>query len=54
MSHVGEDPNDSSRALYRGTVTCDHPGSMGFAVRVVPSHPSLADWSDLGLIAWAT
>jgi len=53
MAHVGEDPGDESRALYRGVVTCDHPGSMGFAVRVVPSHPSLTRWSDLGLIATA-
>jgi len=53
MTHVGEDPHDGSRALYRGSVTCDHPGSMGFAVRVVPNHPSLMRWSDLGLIATA-
>lgn len=53
MTHVGTDPGDPRRALYRGVVTCDHPGSMGFAVRVVPDHPSLHRWSDLGLIATA-
>lgn len=51
MHHVGDDPADGSRSLFRCTVTCDHPGSMGFAVRVVPNHPGLSRWAELGLIA---
>ncbi len=54
MTHSGDDPHDGRRALYRGTLTCDHPGSMGFAVRVVPNHPSLHRWTDLGLVTTAT
>jgi starch phosphorylase len=38
---------------WRGVVPCDRAGAFGFAVRAVPSHPDLASWLDLGLVAWA-
>ena len=50
---LGADPADGTRQLYRTTVVVDHPGTMGFGVRVVPKHPLLDRWADLGLIATA-
>lgn len=50
---VGPDPADDARQLYRTTVIVDHPGMMGFGVRVVPQHPLLDRWADLGLIVTA-
>jgi starch phosphorylase len=40
-------------ATFTGTVALDRPGSFGYNVRVVPSHPLLADPAELGLIAVA-
>ncbi len=36
-----------------GSVPCERGGAFGFAVRVVPHHPDLESWLDLGLVAWA-
>jgi starch phosphorylase len=33
--------------------TVESAGRQGFTVRVVPSHPQLASWGELGLAAWA-
>jgi len=33
---------------YQGTFTCDAPGRYGFTVRVVPAHPDLLTWAELG------
>ncbi|MEA2900354.1 MAG: glycogen phosphorylase [Actinomycetota bacterium] len=38
---------------YEGTFTCDRPGRYGFTVRVVPSHPDLLTWAELGCMAVA-
>ncbi len=38
---------------YQGTFTCDAPGRYGFTVRVVPSHPDLLTWADVGRMAVA-
>ena len=38
---------------YEGTFTCDRPGRYGFTVRVVPSHPDLLTWAELGRMAVA-
>jgi glycogen phosphorylase len=38
---------------YEGTFTCDRPGRYGFTVRVVPSHPDLLTWAELGRVAVA-
>ncbi|MEJ1231174.1 MAG: hypothetical protein WDM88_11865 [Galbitalea sp.] len=40
-------------ATFVGTVALDRPGSFGYNVRVVPSHPLLANPAELGLIAVA-
>lgn len=36
---------------FEGAFTCDRAGRYGFSVRVVPSHPDLATWAELGLAA---
>ena len=38
---------------YEGTFTCDRPGRYGFTVRVVPSHPDLLTWAELGCMVVA-
>ena len=40
-------------AVFTGTVKLERPGSFGYNVRVVPSHPLLASPAELGLIAIA-
>jgi starch phosphorylase len=40
-------------AMFTGTVALDRPGSFGYNVRVVPSHPLLANPAEPGLIAVA-
>ncbi|NYJ30282.1 starch phosphorylase [Galbitalea soli] len=40
-------------AVFSGTVTLESPGSFGYNVRVVPSHPLLANPAELGLISVA-
>ncbi len=40
-------------ATFSGTVVLEQPGSFGYNVRVVPSHPLLATPAELGLIAVA-
>jgi starch phosphorylase len=40
-------------ATFRGTVRLERAGSFGYTVRVVPSHPLLADSAELGLVALA-
>jgi starch phosphorylase len=38
---------------YKGKFATDGAGLYGFAVRVVPAHPELANPMDLGLLTWA-
>jgi glycogen phosphorylase len=40
-------------AIFSGTVALEEPGSFGYNVRVVPSHPLLANPAELGLISVA-
>jgi starch phosphorylase len=49
----------SSRAedgtwCYKGSFTCERPGRYGFAIRLIPSHPDLLTFAEVGCIAWAT
>jgi len=44
---------NGSVASYTGTATLNHPGRVGITVRVLPSHPDLADPLATGLIRWA-
>src|SRR5581483_4262407 len=39
--------------LYRGTIPASESGAYGFSVRVIPSHPILAQAHELRLITWA-
>jgi starch phosphorylase len=38
---------------YEGDLTCNTTGQQGFTVRVIPSHPDLAEKQELTLIKWA-
>jgi starch phosphorylase len=38
---------------YEGSFTCDRAGRYGFTVRVVPAHPDLSTFAELGRVAWA-
>ena len=38
---------------YRGELTCAAAGRYGFTVRVLPSHPDLAQPVEMGKVAWA-
>jgi glycogen phosphorylase len=39
--------------VYEGSFTCDRAGRYGFTVRVVPAHPDLSTFAELGRVAWA-
>ncbi len=41
------------RYCYEGSFTCDRAGRYGFTVRVVPAHPDLSTFAELGRVAWA-
>ncbi len=48
------DPSAKGATLrYTATITNDLPGSFGFTARIVPAHPDLARWQDLGLVTWS-
>ena len=38
---------------YSGSFSCEQAGRYGFTVRVVPSHPDLRTFAELGCVAWA-
>ena len=42
-----------SDGQYSASWTCERAGRYGFTVRVVPSHPHLASWPEVGTITWA-
>jgi starch phosphorylase len=44
---------DGGPATFAGTLTLQTPGSFGYNVRVVPSHPLMANPAELGLVAVA-
>jgi starch phosphorylase len=44
---------EGSQATYRGSFTVNGAGEYGLAVRVVPAHPDLQSWTDVGLVTWA-
>jgi starch phosphorylase len=50
LSHNGAP--DGSSWLYRGAIDCRATGQHGFAVRVLPKHPDLADLFEPGLVCW--
>jgi starch phosphorylase len=50
MSHNGH-PEGGSWA-FRGVIPCRASGQYGFAVRVLPKHPDLANLFEPGLVTW--
>ncbi len=38
---------------FKGSIYCDKTGQLGFTVRVMPSHPDIAQKHETALIAWA-
>jgi starch phosphorylase len=43
----------TGRYCYDGVFTCDRAGRYGFTVRIVPAHPDLTTFAELGRVAWA-
>jgi starch phosphorylase len=41
------------RYRYEGSFICDRAGRYGFTVRIVPAHPDLSTFAELGRVAWA-
>jgi starch phosphorylase len=39
---------------YKGTFSCERPGRYGFALRVIPHHPDLLTFAEVGHVTWAT
>ena len=39
---------------YAGSFACEQAGRYGFTVRVVPAHPDLRTFAELGCVAWAS
>jgi starch phosphorylase len=46
--HPGQGPT-----RWEGSFVCDTAGRHGFTVRVLPSHPDLANFAEMGLVSWA-
>jgi starch phosphorylase len=38
---------------FEGSFACGSAGRHGYTVRVVPAHPDLVTWAELGLVSWA-
>jgi starch phosphorylase len=43
---------EGQQTVFRGEIPCQKVGRLGFRVRVLPSHPLLANPYSLGLILW--
>ncbi|MDQ4133475.1 MAG: alpha-glucan family phosphorylase [Actinomycetota bacterium] len=44
---------DGRAARYHGRFTCERAGRYGYTVRVVPAHPDLRNFAEVGCITWA-
>jgi starch phosphorylase len=44
--------HEGSRWVYQGSIPCRASGQHGFAVRVLPKHPNLANPFETGLVCW--
>ena len=44
---------DGSVYRFTGEVPCDRTGEQGFQIRLIPSHPDLAQKHEMALITWA-
>jgi starch phosphorylase len=45
--------SDGTTWCYKGSFSCERPGRYGYALRVVPSHPDLLTFAEVGRVAWA-
>ncbi|HWD08540.1 MAG TPA: alpha-glucan family phosphorylase, partial [Actinomycetota bacterium] len=45
---------DDGTWCYQGSFICERPGRYGFALRVIPSHPDLLTFAEVGCLTWAT
>jgi starch phosphorylase len=50
MELVGKEGEGSYR--YAGSFGCERAGRYGFTLRVVPSHPDLPTFAELGVVTW--
>ncbi|MGH2733457.1 MAG: alpha-glucan family phosphorylase [Actinomycetota bacterium] len=46
--------SDPRSCIYEGAFSCPRPGRYGFAVRVVPYHPAIATYAEVGCLTWAS
>jgi starch phosphorylase len=51
MTPQGNQP-DAGHWLYAGTIPCRTSGQHGYAIRVLPHHPDLANPFEPGLVCW--
>jgi starch phosphorylase len=49
----GEGAEAKNLHRYSGSFPCERAGRYGFTVRVVPSHPDLRTFAELGCVTWA-
>ncbi|HTC80797.1 MAG TPA: DUF3417 domain-containing protein, partial [Acidimicrobiia bacterium] len=49
----GEPGEAKNLHRYSGSFPCERAGRYGFTVRVVPSHPDLRTFAEMGCVAWA-
>jgi starch phosphorylase len=50
---LGHGATSPGSTLYSGRFVCDHAGRHGYTVRIVPTHPDLAEPIEMGCVAWA-
>ena len=50
MSHNGS--HDGGKWAFKGAIPCRASGQYGYAVRVLPRHPGLANLFEPGLVCW--
>ena len=49
-----QDGVDADAGVWSGDVTCAAAGRYGYTVRVVPRHPDLASFAELGCVTWVS
>ncbi|MCA1656773.1 MAG: DUF3417 domain-containing protein, partial [Actinobacteria bacterium] len=47
---VPEGTSGDGRRVYRATFACTRAGRYGWAVRIVPAHPDLRTWTEVGCV----
>jgi glycogen phosphorylase len=52
LMHINGAAPEGGAWLFEGTIPCRASGQHGYAVRVLPRHPSLANPFEPGLVCW--